>query len=112
MRIVFIAPFGLQPKGTVSARMLPLAGALAARDHLVRVVIPPWDDPAAHRGRGLRSASQSLVIGHSALAEWQASGGHTVTLGLPRKAPYSIALTYAPGRWALQPPSPARGGMR
>ncbi len=45
--IAFIAPFGLQPKGTVSARALPLGQALAARGHRVRLIVPPWDDPAA-----------------------------------------------------------------
>lgn len=46
MKVVFIGPFGLQPKGTMSARALPLATALAARGHAVTVLIPPWDDPA------------------------------------------------------------------
>ncbi len=45
MKIVFIGPFGLQPKGTMSVRALPLAQALAGRGHSVTVLIPPWDDP-------------------------------------------------------------------
>lgn len=45
MRIVFIGPFGLQPKGTMSVRALPLAKALAARGHTLTMLIPPWDDP-------------------------------------------------------------------
>ncbi len=45
MKIVFIGPFGLQPKGTMSARALPLARALVDRGHAVTVLIPPWDDP-------------------------------------------------------------------
>jgi glycosyltransferase involved in cell wall biosynthesis len=45
VRIVFIGPFGLQPKGTMSVRALPLARALAARGHRVTILIPPWDDP-------------------------------------------------------------------
>lgn len=45
MQIVFIGPFGLQPKGTMSVRALPLAKALAARGHRVTMLIPPWDDP-------------------------------------------------------------------
>lgn len=44
MRVVFVAPFGLRPKGTVSARALPLARALAARGHQMTVLVPPWDD--------------------------------------------------------------------
>ena len=31
MRIALLAPFGLQPKGTVQARILPLAHALGMR---------------------------------------------------------------------------------
>jgi glycosyltransferase involved in cell wall biosynthesis len=46
MKLVFVGPFGLQPKGTMSVRALPLARALVARGHSVTVLIPPWDDPA------------------------------------------------------------------
>ena len=42
-----IGPFGLQPKGTLSVRALPLARALVARGHAVRVIVPPWDWPQA-----------------------------------------------------------------
>jgi glycosyltransferase involved in cell wall biosynthesis len=45
MKIVFVGPFGLQPKGTISVRAMPLARALAERGHTVTVLIPPWDDP-------------------------------------------------------------------
>jgi glycosyltransferase involved in cell wall biosynthesis len=38
-----IGPFGLRPKGTMSVRALPLARALAARGHAVRMILPPWD---------------------------------------------------------------------
>lgn len=44
LRTVFVTPFGLAPKGTVSVRALPLARALAARGHQVTVLIPPWND--------------------------------------------------------------------
>lgn len=44
-KVVFIGPFGLQPKATMSTRALPLAKALAARGFSVTVLIPPWDDP-------------------------------------------------------------------
>lgn len=47
MRVVFVGPFGLRPKGTVSVRALPLARALAARGHEVLVLVPPWDDREA-----------------------------------------------------------------
>lgn len=44
-KVVFIGPFGLQPKATMSTRALPLAKALAARGFSLTVLIPPWDDP-------------------------------------------------------------------
>ena len=40
-----IGPFGLRPKGTMAARALPLARALAAVDHQVQLVLPPWSCP-------------------------------------------------------------------
>lgn len=45
MRIVFIGPFGLRPKGTMSVRALPLARALVKRGHEVRMILPSWDFP-------------------------------------------------------------------
>ena len=45
MRIAVIGPFGLRPKGTMSVRALPLARALVARGHAVRMILPPWDWP-------------------------------------------------------------------
>ncbi len=51
MQIVFVGPFGLQPKGTMSVRALPLAKALVARGHTVTMLIPPWDDPERSRQR-------------------------------------------------------------
>ena len=45
MKIVFIAPFGLRPKGTVTARMIPLAAGLNRLGHDVVVVAPPYTNP-------------------------------------------------------------------
>ncbi len=45
MKVTMIAPFALQPKGTTRERALPLARALVARGHRVRVIIPAWDNP-------------------------------------------------------------------
>ncbi len=45
MRIAMIGAFGLSPRMTMSARALPLARAMAARGHQVRVVMPPWHTP-------------------------------------------------------------------
>jgi glycosyltransferase involved in cell wall biosynthesis len=87
MRIALLAPFGLQPKATVSARMVPLARALIERGHTVRIVIPPWDDPTARPG-------------HTII-----SGVPTTTLPLPTRLPKSIALTYGLLHQALAPMS-------
>lgn len=46
MNLVFIAPFAFWPKATVSARMLPMATALARHGHSVLILIPPYDNPA------------------------------------------------------------------
>ncbi|MFQ3684749.1 glycosyltransferase family 4 protein, partial [Roseiflexus sp.] len=45
MRIVMLAPFGIRPKGTLAARMLPLAQALSRRGHKVVIVAPPVHNP-------------------------------------------------------------------
>jgi glycosyltransferase involved in cell wall biosynthesis len=46
MNVVMVGPFGLRPKGTVSVRALPMAGALSGRGHAVTLLVPPWDHPA------------------------------------------------------------------
>ncbi len=45
MRIVFLAPFGIRPKGTVIARMLPLAVELQKLGHTVIIIVPPYTNP-------------------------------------------------------------------
>ncbi|NTU86064.1 MAG: glycosyltransferase family 4 protein, partial [Chloroflexales bacterium] len=45
MRIVMLAPFGIRPKGTLLARMLPLARALTRLGHAVSIVAPPVQNP-------------------------------------------------------------------
>lgn len=42
MKIVFLAPFGIRPKGTVIARMLPLATELQKSGHSITIVAPPY----------------------------------------------------------------------
>lgn len=46
LRIAMLAPFGIRPKGTLSARMLPLAQALVRRGHNVAIAAPPVQNPA------------------------------------------------------------------
>ncbi|MDD2271882.1 MAG: glycosyltransferase family 4 protein [Desulfuromonadaceae bacterium] len=45
MNIVFLAPFGIRPKGTLIARMLPLAVEIQARGHQVTIIAPPYTNP-------------------------------------------------------------------
>lgn len=45
MVIVFLAPFGIRPKGTVIARMIPLAAGLQSLGHRVTIVAPPYTNP-------------------------------------------------------------------
>lgn len=45
MKIVFLAPFGIRPKGTLIARMLPLADELQQLGHTVIIVAPPYTNP-------------------------------------------------------------------
>src|SRR4029078_9194650 len=97
MRIALLAPFGLQPKGTVQARILPLAHALGARGHQVRVVIPPWDDPDASISRHDRV---KLATG---MSEGRPAGVHIVTLPLPKRMPDSVDFTYGLLKEALNP---------
>jgi glycosyltransferase involved in cell wall biosynthesis len=69
MRITMIAPFALRPKGTTRERTLPLARALAARGHRVRVIIPPWDNPS-EAGRRWQEAGvevESVTLPHPLL---------------------------------------------
>lgn len=45
MKIVFLAPFGIRPKGTLIARMLPLAVELKRLGHGIVIVAPPYTNP-------------------------------------------------------------------
>lgn len=45
MKIVFLAPFGIRPKGTLIARMLPLSDELKRLGHEVVIVAPPYTNP-------------------------------------------------------------------
>ncbi len=104
LRIAFIAPFGLQPKGTVSGRMLPLAHALAGRGHSVRIVVPAWDDPSAPHDKAVQAWQPTPGV--------PGAGVHIVTLPLPRRLPYSLALTQSLLRWALSPPRLGQADIR
>lgn len=76
MNIVFIGPFGLRPKMTMSIRALPMAKALVARGHTVKVLIPPWDDP--------ERAGQS----------WEDGGVQVVNVSLPAGSVSRLPLLF------------------
>ncbi len=76
LRIVMLAPFAIHgPKGTARWRVMPLARALAGRGHAVRVVVPPYDQPAA------------------AGARWIDGGVEVVNVPLPRGGLQAGALS-------------------
>ena len=79
---------------------MPLAHALADRGHMVRVVIPPWDDPTA---RGLSEVKVETTPSPSGRGFVE-----VVTLPLLKRLPYSLALTYGLVRWAISPPVGSR----
>ncbi|HEY3230826.1 MAG TPA: glycosyltransferase, partial [Roseiflexaceae bacterium] len=64
LRIVMLAPFGVRPKGTLSARMLPLARALTRRGHSVSIVAPPVHNP---QDAGRRDVYDDVQVMHTAL---------------------------------------------
>ncbi|NLE75841.1 MAG: glycosyltransferase family 4 protein, partial [Chloroflexi bacterium] len=93
MRLVFVCPFGLTKKGTVAARVLPAARALAGRGHQVTVLIPPWDDPqragqeqveGSLRVRHLRMGGGWLPLAARLAAEAWAAQPHVVHLWKPK----------------------------
>ncbi|AJE04185.1 glycosyltransferase family 4 protein [Geobacter pickeringii] len=72
MKIVFLAPFGIRPKGTVLARMVPLAAELQGLGHKVVIVAPPYTNPEdsgkAETVRGVMIRNVKLARGGKALA--------------------------------------------
>lgn len=57
-----LAPFGIRPKGTLSARMLPLAQALVGRGHAVSIVAPPVQNP---QDAGSRAVYGGVPVTHT-----------------------------------------------
>ncbi|KAB0666166.1 glycosyltransferase family 4 protein [Oryzomonas japonica] len=70
MKIVFLAPFGIRPKGTVIARMLPLAAELQGLGHQVVIIAPPYTNPEDSGKtevlRGVRLVNVALPAGGNA----------------------------------------------
>ena len=90
MRILFLAPFAAGgPKGTTRWRVLPLARALVARGHTVRVLIPPYDrrrqSGVSWRDQGVQVDNLDLPPLHGSLSQ----------LALARKIAH-VALVWQP----------------
>lgn len=72
MKIVFLAPFGIRPKGTLIARMLPLAFELQKLGHEVVIVAPPYTNPEdsgkVETIRGVKVRNITLSAGNRAVA--------------------------------------------
>lgn len=72
MNIVFLAPFGIRPKGTLIARMLPLAVELQRLGCRVTIVAPPYTNPedSGKTGiiRGVRLVNVALPATGKALS--------------------------------------------
>lgn len=77
MRISMIAPFGIRPKGTLLARMLPLAQALQRRGHAVRIVAPPVHNP---QDAGTIRDYDGVKVEHVGLARLPGSLDWSITL--------------------------------
>jgi glycosyltransferase involved in cell wall biosynthesis len=75
VKIVYVAPFGLQPKHTVSGRALPLAQALARRGHRLQVIIPPWDYPP---DAGRSFSAGGVEVTQLALPSWPPPAWHAL----------------------------------
>src|SRR4051794_29603005 len=63
-RITMLAPFGIRPKGTLSARMLPLAQALTRRGHSISIIAPPVQNP---QDAGRRDIYDGVPVTHTSL---------------------------------------------
>lgn len=72
MKIVFLAPFGIRPKGTLIARMLPLAAELQKLGHEVVIVAPPYTNPEdsgkVETVQGVKVRNVTLCVGNRAVA--------------------------------------------
>jgi glycosyltransferase involved in cell wall biosynthesis len=62
-----LAPFGIRPKGTLSARMLPLAQALTRRGHYVSIIAPAVQNP---QDAGRRDVYDGVSVTHTSLPSW------------------------------------------
>jgi glycosyltransferase involved in cell wall biosynthesis len=59
LRIVLVGPYASERRGTVPARLLPIARRLARDGHKVLVLLPPYDDP---RQSGRRTSANGVPV--------------------------------------------------
>jgi len=83
MRIAFIGPFGMEPKGTMRARALPLAQALARQGHQVALFLPPFHTPAAG---GASWREDGVTIENVPVSRWPLLGYGITSWRLMRRA--------------------------
>lgn len=79
-KIAFIAPFGLKAKGTTAARVLPIAEALTTKGYKVRMVVPPWDDPAGSPDLALKKPRTEMMNGVEVVFVPVATGPQPLTI--------------------------------
>jgi glycosyltransferase involved in cell wall biosynthesis len=72
LRITMLAPFGIRPKGTLSARMLPLAQALTRRGHCISIIAPPVQNP---QDAGRRDIYAGVSVTHTPLLTLPGAAG-------------------------------------
>ena len=102
MKIVFLAPFGIRPKGTVLARMVPLAAELQRLGHELTIIAPPYTNPE-DSGREETVCGVRLV--NIRLAEgWKPSG----ETGAITSSPLSLKTISRPAASIREPlPNPS-----
>ena len=87
LRVAMIAPFGMRPKGTLSARMLPLAQALCANGHQVKIVAPAYLNP---EDAGSTTIIDGVAVEHVAMSRLPGALGVVET---------AVAVGRAARRW-------------
>ncbi|NJK81619.1 MAG: glycosyltransferase family 4 protein [Chloroflexaceae bacterium] len=90
MRVAMLAPFGIRPKGTLLARMLPLAQALTRRGHTVRIIAPPVHNPD---DAGRSDTHDGVAVYHTARPALNGTAGTAQAVWLLVRA----VLTDPPG---------------
>src|SRR5262245_58066638 len=83
LRIVMHAPFGIRPKGTLLARMLPLAQALERRDLDVSIVAPPVHNP---QDAGRRDVYEGVLVAHTGRPSLPGPAGLVQQVGMLLRA--------------------------